>query len=149
MIDDRYDHFRPRKSGKEYLAETEAAMDPTPPPDPDSLSFDPVETNTGWWQVPNDHRVFRAYDDARRAGLTARANAERRWANYQNAMIVPSKTPGQEAAEGYEAAKAKALSDGVSPDRWASSAEVRAKYLPDSRSGAELWEEYKRKKRTM
>jgi hypothetical protein len=122
-------------------------MDPTPPPHPDSLSFDPMETNQGWWQVPNDPRVFRTYDDARRAGLTARAKAERRWANYQNAIIVPSESPGQEAAEEYEAAKAKAVREGVSPETWANSAEVRANYLPDPRSGAELWEEYKRNRK--
>lgn len=146
MSDDRYDHFRPLKSGVEYLAEAEAAADSTPPPHPGSLNFDPTETSPGRWQVPNDPRVYRTRDDARRAGLTARAKADRAYANYVNALPVPKKTPGQLAAEEYEAAKAEALSKGVTLDAWENSPKVRAEYQPDSRSGAELWEEHKRKK---
>jgi len=149
MTDDRYDHFRPRKSGKEYIAEAEAASDSTPPPRPEDLSFDPVEINPGRWRVPNDARVFRTRDEARLAGLTAQAKAERAYANYVNALPVPKKTAGQEVAEDYEAAKARALSEGVAPELWDNSPEVRAAYIPDSRTGAQLWEEYKRNKRTM
>ncbi|MCB5275920.1 hypothetical protein BJG92_03474 [Arthrobacter sp. SO5] len=147
MTNDGYEYFRRLKTGAEHIAETEAGTDPTPPPHPDSLDFEPAETSPDRWQVPNDPRAFRSRDDARRAGLTARAKAERNWANYQNALIVPAKTPGQEAAEEYESAKAEALSKCVTPDAWENSPEVRAAYLPDSRIGAELWEEYKRNKR--
>lgn len=144
MTDDGYEYFRRVKSGAEHIAEIEARTDPTPPPHPETLEFDPVETSPGLWQVPNDARAFRTSADARRAGLTARAKAHREYANYVNALPAPEMTPGQEAGEEYEAAKAKALSEGVTPDAWENSPEVRAAYLPDSRSGAELWEEYKR-----
>ena len=147
MTDDRYDHFRPLKSGVEHIAEAEAATDPAPPPHPDSLNFDPVETSPDRWQLPDDPRVFRTRDEARRAGLTARAGAERRYANYVNALPVPTKTPGQEAAEEDAAARARALSEGVPSETWDNSPEVRAKYLPDARSGAELWEEHKRNRK--
>jgi hypothetical protein len=147
MTDDGYEYFRSPKAGKDYIAEAEAASDSTPPPNPSSLSFDPVEISPDRWRVPNDTRVFRTQDEARLAGLTARARAERAWANYKNALPVPRKTPGEEAAEAYEVAKAKALSAGVSADAWSNSPEVRAAYLPDSRSGAELWEEYKRNRK--
>jgi hypothetical protein len=149
MTDNRYEHFRPMKSGKEYIAEAEAAADSTPPPHPDSLNFDPVETSPDQWQVPNDPRVYRTRDEARRAGLTARAKADRAYANYVNALPVPTKTAGQEVAEDYEAAKARALSEGVAPELWDNSPEVRAAYLPDNRTGAQLWEEYKRTKHTI
>ena len=90
---------------------------------------------------------FRTRDEARLAGNAAFAKAEREYANYENALPVPEKTPGQEAGEQYEAAKARALSEDVTPDAWENSPEVLAEYLPNSRSGAELWEEYKRNKR--
>lgn len=144
--DDRHDYFRRLKSGAELIAETEAKSDPTPPPHPDSLNFDPVETSPGRWQLPNDARVFRSSDDARRAGLTARAQAHREYANYVNALPSPEKTPGQEAAEEYAAAKAKAFSEGVTADAWENSAPVRAVYLPEGKTPAQLWEEYKRTK---
>ena len=150
MTHDRYEHFRPMKAGKDYIAETEAAeTNATPPPNPVSLDFTPVEISPDRWQVPNDTRVFRTQDEARRAGNALFAKADRDYANYVNALPVPKKTPGQEAAEAYEAAKAEALSEEVTPEAWASSPEVRAKYMPDPRNGAELWEEHKRKKRTL
>lgn len=146
MTNDNYEYFQTRKSGAEYIAEAEAAADPTPPPSPESLNFDPIETIPGRWQVPNDHRIFRTRDEARRAGLTARAKAERNYANYENALPSPEQSPGQEAAEAYESARARAMSEGVSAEAWTNSPEVRAEYLPDGRSGAELWEQYKRSK---
>lgn len=146
MTDDRYDHFRPLKTGVEHLMEAEAA-DTTLPPHPDSLNFDPVEVSPNLWQVPNDSRVFRTFDEARRAGLTAKARAARTYANYANALITPPLTPGQIAAQEYEAAKAEALSAGITRDAWENSPEVRAAYLPDSRTGSELWEEYKRNRK--
>jgi hypothetical protein len=146
MTDDGYEYFLSPKSGKDYIAEAEAASDSTPPPIPSSLCFDPVEISPDRWRVPNDTRVFRTQDDARRAGLTARARAERAYANYVNALPVVQKTPGQVAAAEYEDAKAQAIAAGVTPDAWENSPEVRAAHLPDNRSGAELWEEYKRKR---
>ena len=58
MTDDRYEHFRRLKSGKDYIAEVEAVTDSTPPRRPSELNFDPVETRPDRWQVPNDPRVF-------------------------------------------------------------------------------------------
>lgn len=144
---DRYDHFRKLKTGVEHLAEAEAAWDPTPPPDPNTLNWKPAEVAPGYWKVPGISKVFRSEDDARRAGLSADSRAQREYDNYMNALILPPKTPGQEKAEEYEAAKAKALADGVTPDAWNNSPDVRAEYLPDGRTGAELWEEHKRQKR--
>ncbi|MEE9095725.1 hypothetical protein [Pseudarthrobacter phenanthrenivorans] len=142
---DRYEYFRPVKSGSERIADAEAAWDPTPPPDPETIDWKPTEVAPGYWKTPGDARTFRSEDDARRAGLSVYARAQRDYANYVNALIVPAKTPGQEEAEEYEAAKAKAIAEGVSSDAWNNSPDVRAKYLPDSRTGAELWEEHKRK----
>lgn len=146
MTEPSYDHFRPLKSGAEHIADVEAASDSTPPLDPATLNWDPVPLGSDRWKAPNDARVFRSEDEARRAGQTARGRAERDYANYVNALIVPDKTPGQVKAEEYEEARAKALADGVSPDAWNNSPDVRAQYLPDSRTGAELWEEHKRTK---
>lgn len=146
MTDDNWEYFRAQKPGIEYIAEAETVADPTPPPNPESMNFDPIETSPGRWQVPNHHRVFRTRDEARRAGLTARAKAERNYANYANALPSPERTPGREVADAYESAKARALSEGVRPEAWTNSPEVRAEYLPDSRTGAEIWEQYKRSK---
>lgn len=145
MTDDGY--FRRLKTGAGHIAEKETKTDPTPPPHPDSLDFTPVEISPGRWQVPKDTRVFRTRDEARLAGNAAFARAERDYANYVTALPSPEKTPGQEAAEQYKAAKTKALSEDVTPDAWENSPEVLEAYLPKSRSEAELWEEHKRNKR--
>lgn len=144
---DRYDHFRRLKSGAEHLAEAAvSAGDTAPPPNPETLSFTPVEVSPGRWQVPNNHRVYRTESEARRAGYTAEGKAQREYANYVNALPVAAKSRGQEISEAYEAAKAQALADGVTPEAWAASAEVRSAYL-DTRSGAELMQEHRRNRR--
>ena len=99
------------------------------------------------WRIANDPRIFYTRDEARRAGNRAHGNAQQAYANYVNALITPERTSGEEAAEEYEAAKAEALARGVSLDAWENSPEVRAAFMPNTRSGAELWEEYKRNKR--
>ncbi|MBP1135661.1 hypothetical protein JOE31_001893 [Arthrobacter sp. PvP023] len=148
MTEHNYDYFGVRKSVAEHLADaTAAAGDAVPPPDPKTLTFEPVEVSPGRWQLPNEtnpNRFFRTHDEARRAGFTAEAHAQREYANYVNALPIETKTVGQEANETYEAGRATAMSEGITPEAWAVSAEIRAAYLPETKTGAELWQEHKR-----
>lgn len=148
MTEHNYDHFGYRKPVAEHLADAlAAASDTAPPPDPETLNFKPVEVKPGMWQLPHEtgtNRFFRTDVEARRAGFNAEAKAQREYANYVNDLPVPARTQGQEISDAYEASKAKALSEGVTPETWQSSAEVREAYLPDMRDGAELMREYRR-----
>lgn len=144
---DRYDHFRPLKSGADHLADAAASAGrDTPPPHPYTLNFSPVEVGEGYWKLPNDHHVYRGEAEARKAAARAEGDAKRAYASYVNALPVPTKTRGQELHEAYEAAKAKALSEGVTREAWEASAELRAAYF-DTRTGAELMQEHKRNRR--
>ena len=148
MTDHNYDHFGYRKSVAEHLADAEAAVgDAAPPPDPTALNFNPVEVSPGMWQLPNEtnpNRFFRTEVEARREGITAAANAQRKYANYMNALPTETKSVGQEVNATYEAGRAAAMSEGITPEAWAVSAEIRAAYLPETKTGAELWLEHKR-----
>lgn len=148
MTDHNYDHFGYRKSVAEHLADAAAAAgDTAPPPDPAALNFDPMEVSPGRWQLPNEtnpNRFFRTDVEARRAGITAAADAQRKYANYVNALPAETKSVGQEVNEAYETARAAAINEGITPEAWAVSAEIRAAYLPETKMGAELWREHKR-----
>ncbi len=148
MTDNEYDHFGYRKPVAEHLADAAAAVgDTAPPPDPATLNFNPVEVSPGMWQLPPEtgiDRHFRTDVDARHAGFNAEGKAQREYANYMNAQPVPVRSRGQEISDAYEASRAKALSEGVTPEAWQSSVEVREAYLPDMRDGAELMREYRR-----
>ena len=150
MTEHNYDHFGARKSVAEHLADAAAAVgDAAPPPDPATLNFNPVEVSPGMWQLPNEtnpNRFFRTDVEARREGFTAEAKAQREYANYMNALPVPVRSRGQEISDAYEAARAQALSEGITPEAWKNSAEVRGAYLPDMRDGHELWRDSKRKR---
>lgn len=150
MTDHNFDHFGYRKPVAEHLADAAAAVgDTAPPPDPATLNFDPVEVTPNMWQLPHEtgtNRFFRTNAEARRAAITAEANARREYANYVNAQPVPVRSRGQEVSDAYEAARAQALSEGVTPEAWKYSAEVRAEYMPDMRDGHELWRESKSKR---
>lgn len=150
MTEHNYDHFGYRKPVAEHLADAlAAASDTAPPPDPETLNFKPVEVEPGMWQLPHEtgtNRFFRTDVEARRAGFNAEAKAQREYANYVNALPVPTRTRGQEISDAYEAARTQALSEGVTAESWKYSAEVRAAYLPDMRDGHELWQESKRKR---
>lgn len=148
MTEHNYDHFGYRKPVAEHLGDAlAAASDTAPPPDPETLNFDPVEVSPGMWQLPNEtnpNRFFRTDVEARREGFTAEAKAQREYANYVNALPADTKTVGQETNEAYEAGRATAMSEGITPEAWAVSAEIRAAYLPETMTGAELWQEHKR-----
>lgn len=148
MTEHNYDHFGYRKPVAEHLADASAAAgDTAPPPNPETLNFDPVEVSPDMWQLPHEtgtNRFFRTDVEARRASITAEANAKREYANYVNDLPATKRTRGQEISDAYEASRAKALSEGVTPEAWAASAEVRGAYLPDFRDGTELWRDHKR-----
>jgi hypothetical protein len=123
-------------------------------PEPKGADYSPrwvagTHGREGRWHVPalgdGDAAEFRSEASAKRAGKVAFEAAMRdfdAWHAKKELKTQPS--PAQELVANLRAAKEKALSEGVTADEWDVSAEIRAHYFQPPKSGAELYEEWRR-----
>lgn len=111
MTDEGFEYFKLPPTAAQRIPEAEANTDDAPVPDPDTLSFDPVETEAGW-TFPSAKRSWRSSEEARIAGNRARGLAARAYANYVNAQPVQELTPGQIALANHLEALTAFIEDG-------------------------------------
>lgn len=136
-----FEYFQKLPTAAERIAEADASADKTPPLDPATIDFDPVETAEGW-TFAGAERFYRGREEARAMGQRARADAGRAFANYANALPVERLTPGQIALENHREALAAFIEDGGTEAQAAAFPNLLDRYK--TRNGHEQYEEYKR-----
>lgn len=136
-----FEYFRSFPTAAERIAEAEASAGDAPPPDPDTLDFEPVETSAGW-TFPGAERSWRSREESRIAGDRARGETARAYANYVNALPVEQLTPGQIALAYHREALAAFIDDGGTEAQAVAYPHLLDRYKV--RSGREAYEEYKR-----
>ncbi|SDL90285.1 hypothetical protein SAMN04487916_11753 [Arthrobacter sp. ov407] len=119
------------------------------PLEPRRDDYSPRLGGDGLYHVPalgdGNEAFFRSEDNAKRAGNLAYGEALRYYNEWHFKKDLETKpTPGQEKAEAMRTGKQQALREGISEAEWDQFPEIRANYVAPTKSGAELWEEYKR-----